>query len=121
MVSKRQFMIVYSEHGSRVQRSQETLADQEKQEIQSEYKKCRSVDPADDQVSASTLAVAASRRAADDRMSDSRGSPSGLRALGDPGRAGDQCQRRHSSAGTTQAGIIAFISIVADNAVRRRW
>jgi hypothetical protein len=75
MVSKRQFMIVYSKHGRGVQRSQETLTGQEKQEIQSEYKKYRSVDPAVDQVGASTLAVAASRRAADDRKSDSRSSP----------------------------------------------
>jgi hypothetical protein len=80
MVGRRQFMIVYSKRRRRVQGSQETLTDQEKQEIQSEYKKYRSVDPSIDQAGASTLAVAASRRAADDRMSDSRGSPSGLRA-----------------------------------------
>jgi hypothetical protein len=43
MVGRRQFMIVYSEHGRRVQRSWETLTDQEKQEIQSEYKRYRSV------------------------------------------------------------------------------
>jgi hypothetical protein len=43
MVGRRQFMIVCSEHGRRVQRSWETLTDQEKQEIQSEYKKYRSV------------------------------------------------------------------------------
>jgi hypothetical protein len=43
MVSKGQFMIVYSKQGRRAQRSQETVVDQEKQEIQSEYKKYRSV------------------------------------------------------------------------------
>jgi len=43
MVSKTRFMIVYSKQGRRVQRSQETPTDQEKQEIKSEYKKYRSV------------------------------------------------------------------------------
>ena len=113
-------MIVYSEQGRRVQRSQETLIDQEKQEISCEYRKYRSVDPAVDQVGASTLAVAASRRAADDRMSDNRGSrvrfcaPEAIQAVLATNASADTLQRVRLRLGT-----IAFISIVADNAVRR--